>query len=55
VEEMAAAAASWTWRKDMLMSAMRATMTKEAEEGLEEGREGGCGGVAEEGWEEAGR
>jgi len=54
-EEMAAAAASWTWRKDMLMSAIRATMTKEAEEGLEEGREEGCGGVAEEGGEEAGR
>ena len=54
-EEMAAAAASWTWRKDMLMSAIRATMTKEAEEGLEERRDGGCGGVAEEGWEEAGR
>jgi len=55
VDEMAAAAASWTWRKDMLISAIRATMTKEAEEGLEEGREGGCGVVAEEGWEEGGR
>jgi len=46
---MAAAAASWTWRKDILISAIRVTMTKEADEGLEEGREGSRDGVVVEG------